>query len=209
MDPSHFPPNSAASSAGNEREVQPIEGVNARRKRRSLRRQFTETFVAGDLRSSLRYVLLDIWLPDIQTMLLEGGYGLLEKLIRGESRRSGSGSTVPSHGAAGYQNYGRFSMGSALLPSAQRAMSRAARAGHNFDEIVLSTRGEAEQVIFRLEEELRGYGSVTVANLYELVDLAPAYTDTRWGWTSLQGAGVTRRRDGWVLDLPPAIPVPG
>lgn len=206
MDPTDFPPNSAASS-GEDRNIQPLEGVSARRKKRSLRQQFTETFMAGDLRSSLRYTLLDIALPDIQTTFLEVAFGFLEKLVRGESRRGGAGSTVPQHGAAGYQNYGRFSMGSALLPSAARAMSRAARAGHNFDEVVLSTRGEAEQVIFQLGEELRRYGTVTVANLYELVDLGPTHTDTKWGWTDLRGAGTSRVRDGWLLDLPSPIPL--
>jgi hypothetical protein len=155
----------------------------------------------------MRAALLDIILPDIQTTLLEGAYGFLKGFIKGEGYRYGPGSTTPPHGREGVVNYGRFSMGSALLPSAARAMSRAARAGHNFDEVVLSTQGEAEQVIFQLQEELRKYGVVSLATLYELVDLGPTHPDTKWGWTDLRGSGSTRVRDGWLLDLPSPIPL--
>ena len=81
-------------------------------------------------------------------------------------------------------------------------MSRQARARHDFDEIVLDSRVEAEAVIDRLFDLVSRYESATVADLYEIVGLSSTHIDHKWGWTDLRGAGVSRIRDGYLLDLP-------
>jgi hypothetical protein len=86
-------------------------------------------------------------------------------------------------------------------------MSRQARARHDFDEIVLESRTEAEEVIDRLFDLVSRYESATVADLYELVGLASSHTDHKWGWTDLRGAGVSRVRGGYLLDLPDPHPL--
>jgi hypothetical protein len=87
-----------------------------------------------------------------------------------------------------------------------RAISRQARSRHNFDEIVLDQRAEAEEVIDRLFDVVNRYESATVADLYELVGLSSTHTDNNWGWTDLTGAGVSRIRGGYLLDLPEPEP---
>ena len=89
----------------------------------------------------------------------------------------------------------------------QRVMSRQARARHDFDEIILESRTEAEEVIDKLYEVISRYESATVADLYQLVGLSSSHTDYKWGWTDIRGAGVSRSRDGYVLDLPEPIPL--
>jgi hypothetical protein len=51
------------------------------------------------------------------------------------------------------------------------------------------------------------YESASVADLYELVGLSSVHTDNRWGWTDLTGAGVSRIRGGYLLDLPEPEPL--
>jgi hypothetical protein len=89
----------------------------------------------------------------------------------------------------------------------ERVMSRQARARHNFDEIVLDDRAEAEEVIDRLFDLVSRYESASVADLYELVGLASSHTDHKWGWSDLHGAGVSRIRGGYLLDLPEPEPL--
>jgi hypothetical protein len=115
--------------------------------------------------------------------------------------------TNPQSGPTGYIQYNRMSGQQSRLPSAQRAISRQARGRHDFDEIVLDSRTEAEQVIDQLFDVVSRYESATVADLYALVGLAAAHTDYKWGWTDLQGAGVSRIRDGFILDLPDPEPL--
>ena len=209
MDSENFPPNSAASKKiGDNVEEKNIERVTsgeAIRKKKSLRKQLRETFIAGDLKTSVRYVAFDILLPTLRDMLWEAGSGGIEKLIFGESRRRGS--TPPVSGPTGYVSYNRYSMGGSRMSGPQRAMSRMARARHDFDEIVLASRVEAEEVIDRLFDLVSRYETATVSDLYELVGIPSSHTDNKWGWSDLRGAGVSRVRDGYMLDLPDPIPL--
>lgn len=209
MDPLNYPPNSDASkrsiSDKDEKNVERVTSGEAVRKKKSLRKQLRETFIAGDLRSSIRYVAFDILLPTLRDMLWEAGSGGIEKLIFGDSRRRGS--TIPQSGPTGYVSYNRYSMGGNRLAGPARVMSRMARARHDFDEIVLESRVEAEEVIDRLFDLVSRYEAATVSDLYELVGLPSSHTDNKWGWTDLRGAGVSRTRDGYLLDLPDPTPL--
>ena len=51
------------------------------------------------------------------------------------------------------------------------------------------------------------YQSATVADLYELVGVQGSYTDDKWGWVDIRGAGITRVRNGYLLDLPRPQPL--
>ena len=87
------------------------------------------------------------------------------------------------------------------------ATTSRARVGYDFDDIVLDTRGEAEEVLDRLTEVLDTYTIATVADLYDLVGITGAYTDNKYGWTNLRNADVVRVRDGYMLKLPKAVPI--
>ena len=207
MDNPEFPSNSERSKKGvpNGKNISPVVSGGAVRRKRSLRKQFKETFVAGDARTAIHYVLFDVLLPAAKDMVVEAGSQGIEKLIFGESRRRGS--TRPQAGPTGYVSYNQYSMDQSRKTGPQRAMSRQARARHNFDEIVLDQRSEAEDVIDRLFDLVSRYESASVADLYELVGLSSVHTDNRWGWTDLTGAGVSRIRGGYLLDLPEPEPL--
>jgi hypothetical protein len=203
MEPTEFPPNSETSKRG-PKKVERVVSGDVTRKKKSLRKQFSETFVGGDAKMAVRYVIFDVMLPAAKDMVVEAGSQGIEKLIFGESRRRGS--TPPQAGPTGYVSYNRYAMGQSRQPGPQRAMSRQARSAHNFDEIVLESRSEAEEVIDRLFDLVSRYDTATVADLYELVGLGSTHTDHKWGWADLQGAGVSRTRGGYLLDLPEPVP---
>lgn len=199
-----FPPNSDASKRipPEEKKVERVTSADARRRKKPLRKQFSETFVSGDAKTAVNYVLFDVLIPAAKDMIAEAGAAGIEKLIFGDSRRR-RGSTPPQSGPTGYVQYHRM----AQQPAPQRALSRRARAVHDFDEIVLSSRTDAEEVIDRLFDLVGRYDSATVADLYELVGLSSSHTDHKWGWRNLRGAGVSRVRDGYLLDLPEPEPL--
>lgn len=86
-------------------------------------------------------------------------------------------------------------------------MSRRGRSTHDFDEIILATRVEAEEVVDRLFDLVGRYESASVSDLYSLVGISGNFTDEKWGWTDLRGAGVERVRNGYLLDLPRPEPL--
>lgn len=205
-----FPPNSKMSKEikSVDKNITPVVSSGAVRRKKSLRKQFTETFVAGDAKTALRYVAFDVLLPAAKDMVVDSFTQGIEKLIFGDSRRRGS--TTPMSGPTGYISYNRYSaagQGPGPGSGPRRALSRQARSRHNFDEIILDDRAEAENVVDNLFELVSRYESATVADLYELVGLNSNHTDHKWGWTDLHGAGVTRIRGGYLLDLPEPEPL--
>ena len=207
MEHPEYPPNSEVSKRqAQEKHIEQVTTGEVRRKKPSLRKQFKDTFISGSIRGSLSFVVLDVLLPAAKDMVVEAVGEGARQLFFGEGRRYRGGSTPPPSGPYGQVNYRGYSTPS-RNPSAQRAMSRRARAAQNFDEIVLDSRTEAEEVIDRLYDLVGKYDTATVADLYELVGLSASHTDYKWGWADLHGAGVSRIRDGYLLDLPDPIPL--
>lgn len=64
----------------------------------------------------------------------------------------------------------------------------------DMESIILETRGEAEEVIDHMYDILENYGSVSIADLYELVGISPSFTDHGYGWRSLKGCGIEKIR---------------
>jgi len=130
----------------------------------------------------------------------------MDRLIFGESRRSGSRSSSRP-GTSGYTAYNRYSSTAPWKNDRRedprtRDVSRKSRASHDFGEILLGSRIEADDVIEKLYELCSQYGQATVADMYDLVGITPQFTDEKWGWTEMQGADIKRTRDGYVLILP-------
>ena len=175
------------------------------RRKKSLGKQFKETFVAGDAKTAVRYGIFEVLLPAARDMILDVTTQGLEKLIFGDTRRR-RGSTPPQAGPTGYTNYGAYAMQSRQT-APQRVLSRRARSLHDFDEVVLTSRVEAEEVITQMFEIVSRYGVVSIADLYELVGIQSTHTDNKWGWTNIRGAGVSRIREGYLLDLPEPQPL--
>jgi hypothetical protein len=209
MDTSKFPPNNDKHKKGSSRKVERVTTGEVSRKKKSLRKQFSETFVEGDMKTTARFVVMGVLLPAARDMIYDAASEGVHKLIFGDKGRRRGGSTTPYSGPTGHIAYNRYSRSPEddRPPFATRGMSQRGRAKHDFDEIVLDQRAEAEEVIDRLYDVVSRYEQATVADLYDLVGLSSTHTDHKWGWTDLRGAGVSRIRDGYLLDLPDPEPL--
>jgi hypothetical protein len=177
--------NSNVSKGGSsDKKLKRITSGEVRTRKRSVRKQFQEAFVVGDMRTATEYMLFEVALPSMRDAVVDSLIGGIERLFTGDGRRRSAGPS-PS-GSAPYVNYGKCSdEGRGLLASPKRGMSSQGRARHNFSEIVLSTRAEAEEVIDQMFEVIERWGEVSVADLYELLGVAADHTDQKWGWRSL------------------------
>jgi len=181
-----------------------VEGTVLRRKKPWTRR-FLDSFVGGDMQTVRSYIVMEVLLPAAKDTVADVFSQGIERMLYGEarstSRRTGH---RPGQGVGpGYVNYSRYTP-NPVRPGRRdelRSPTHRARATHDFDEIILATRVEAEEVIDRLFDLVSRYEQATVADLYELVGVTGNYTDDKWGWTDLRGAGVTRVRNGYLLDL--------
>ncbi len=213
-----FPANSRKAKTGEDDAVEPkkIEKVVAGgvvRRKKPLGKRFAETFVGGDAKGVWNYVLFDVLIPAAKDMASDAVTQAVERMLFGENRSSSRRSASRRGGKPNdYVSYNRYSSPSNppwhdRRDESSRNVSRRARASHDFDEIILATRAEAEEVIDRLFDLVSKYESASVADLYELVGVTGSYTDDKWGWTDIRGAGATRVRNGYLLDLPKPEPL--
>lgn len=208
METPEYPPNSFSSKKPPEPEeekvVVRVTKSEAIRRKKGLGRKFKEIFFGGDARSTGRFIIHSVLIPAAKDMIIDAGREGIEKLVRGDSYRRRN---APRSGPAGYFSYDRVPTTRQDTREQPRPLSARARARHDFDEIVLPSRAEAEEVIERLFDIVNRYTTATVADLYDLVGVRSSHVDQKWGWSDMRGAGVARVRDGYLLELPDVQPM--
>jgi hypothetical protein len=197
-----FPSNSNRPK-GEEKKVERIVTGKVSKRKRPIGRRLTDTLFGGDAKGALSYVLLEVLIPAARDMVAEAATQTIERLIFGDARPPSRRSSVS--GGQTYVNYSRYAK--PQQREEPRRLSQRGRTQHDFDEIILDTRAEAESVIDRLFDIISKYEAASVADLYGLVGITPTFVDDKWGWTDFRGAGATRVRDGYLLDLPRPVPL--
>jgi hypothetical protein len=207
-----FPPNNKASRVPPTEDaaeaVKVISGIGTvKRRKKPIGQRLKEIFIGDNASSVMGYVMLEVVVPAIKDTLSDVVTQAVERMLFGEVRSS---TRRPNRGGSsgGYVAYNRYSSGTVSRQEPARPnLSPRARANHDFDEIIIPDRPRADEVLDRMYDLLSRYEQVTVANLYELVGFTPEFTDGSWGWTSLEGSGVRRVREGFLIDLPRPEPL--
>ena len=78
-----------------------------------------------------------------------------------------------------------------------------------YNEVVFDIEADAEKVLANAKAVLKTYGTVTVADIYELSgDIMSCYTDGQYGWTNLDKAKVVKAENGYyVLHMPKSVKI--
>ena len=182
-----------------EKRVVKVTKGAVRQQPKSFGKKFAEIFLEDDTKSVGAYILHDVLIPAAKTMISDMVGGGIEMLLFGERR----GSRTRREGGRSYTSYGSYySDRDRDRDRDRRSISPVSRARHDFDEIVLETRGEAEEVLSHLVDLTIDYGMATVADLYDLVGITSQFTDNKFGWTDLRDASVSRVRGGYLINLP-------
>lgn len=220
-----FPSNSKTKrveqrAAINETPTRKVEKIivgTAKTQKRTFGKKLASIFLEDDTKSVGSYIFHDVLIPAGKSMICDivGWGGFAEMMLFGDRRsgRTNSSSSIRRDGGRSVVNYGGFSNQQPLRGNMRdardttRDMSKIGRARHDFDEIVLETRGEAEDVKALLIDLTIDYGMASVADLYDAVGITPAFTDNKYGWTELRGITVSRVRSGYLINLPRPQPL--
>ena len=156
----------------------------------------TDVFIASDVSSVKEYVFMDVLVPAVKNAIADIVTDGVSILLFGESkgRRKSSASSVSYT-----KYYDRRDSGSS---SANRT-----RSGYNYQDVMVDTREEGNEVLSRMDEIIETYGMVSVLDMYDLVGITGNYTDNNYGWTNIRSAEVIRSRDGYVIKMPKALPL--
>lgn len=176
-------------------------------KKKSLGKKFAETFLGDDIESVSTYIIHDVIIPAAKNMMSDSIRNGVDMLLFGQVK----GSRTARDRNQSYVSYnnpynqtGRTNVNKAntVRNERERQYSNRSRSRHNFDDILLETRGEAEEVLSHLVDLTEDYGMASVADLYDLVGITSNFTDNKYGWDNLSNATVEIVRGGYLIDLP-------
>lgn len=187
-----FKSNSHKSKELAQKKVEKVVTGNVRTKKKSDIQKFASIFVPEDVNSVKDYILMDVIVPLIKKAISD----TVEVILYPGGKKGGSNASKIS-----YREY--YDRDRRRDYSAPRV-----RSGYDFDDIIFDTRGEAEQVLSSMDDLIDVYGTVSVADLYDLAGITGRnYTDNKYGWTDIRTARVVRVREGYTLELPRALPL--
>jgi len=175
-----------------------VSGTVKSKKKNDLHK-LTDVFGTEDVNNVKSYLLTDVLIPAVKDVIEDLVSKGIRMMLRGE---------VGTRSSSSSSHISKISYNKAYKEPDKRYNNyTATKLGYNYDDIILDNRGEAEDVLSRMDEIIDTYELVSVADLYDLVGVSGNYTDHKYGWTSLRGASVIRVRDGYLLKLPKALPL--
>lgn len=179
-----------------EKKVEKVVSGTVKTKKKSLAQKFAEAFVPEDVTSVGDYILEEVMIPAAKKLVDDIIINGTRMLLWG-----GKGSSGPNSRAARV-NY------NSLHDEGRRYNGNAkARSRYDYDDVILDTRRDAEDVLDRMHELIAAYGMVSIADLYDLVGITGNYTDNKYGWTDIRTAYVEHVRDGYLIKMPRVVPL--
>ena len=181
----------------NEKKVQKV--VRGKVKTKKKKTSLKDVFISEDAANVKSYVFMDVLVPAVKKAISDIVRDGIDMILYGEARSRKSSSN------ASYVSYRSYS--DRDRREERRYSDSRVRSAYSYDDIILENRGEAEDVLTRMDELIDTYGIVSVADMYDLVGISGDYTDNKYGWTNLRNAEPVRVRDGYMLKLPKPGPI--
>lgn len=153
--------------------------------------KFVSGFISDDAQNIKSYLFKDVVVPTIKKTITD----IVDMILYGGKHKT---SRTPASRVS-YRSYYDDPRDSRREPTTIQQF--------DYDDIILETRGDAEEVLDQLNALIDTYKIASVADLYDLVGITSSWTTNKYGWTNLSNADVIRTRDGYQLKLPRALPI--
>lgn len=184
------------SAAPVEKRVQKVVKNPVKTKKNEVRK-FADIFISEDITSVKNYIFMDVLVPAIKKAIYDIVTNGVDMFLYGGT---GKNKTTTSGSKVSYRSYYDQKNGSGHRSSETTKTHN----GFEYDDIIFDNRGEAEAVKQQMQAAIGRYGFVTIADLYDMVDLPAPYTSQKYGWSDMSTVEVVRVRDGYMLKLPRA-----
>lgn len=182
------------------KKIEPV--VKGTQVKRPASRRFFDTLFAESPKALGAKVARDVVVPRIKAGFEEAFNSFLSGMLWGDSsNRPLSGianRTVLSGGRTNYSAVNNRVMNG--RQQAQQALTM--QSSGNYQDLVVPTQQGAEILLANMYDLLNQYRVVAVADLYELAEITPSISDNSYGWSTLDGARISKVRDGYLLELP-------
>lgn len=183
-----------------ERKIEKVVTGRVMTKKRSKFNKFVDEFISEDAKNVKSYVFGNVLIPAIKKAISDIVTDGIDIILYGESRK---GTRKGISDRISYRSYYGDGYSRPMMNERQAIMA----SSYSYDDIILNSRGEAEEVLMRMDELMDTYGVVRVADLYDLVGLTGNYTDNKYGWTNIRSAEIMRVHEGYMIKMPRAVPI--
>ena len=180
------------------KKIEKVITGSAKKKKKTGFDRLTDIFMPEDIGDVKSYIVTDVLIPSLKKAIHDIVTNGIEMWLYPGSGKPKGGSTSSKISYRSYYDK-QDDRRDRLAPRTSPGLA--------YDDILLESRGEAETVLTRMDEIVSTYGVVSVADLYDLVDITGNYTDHNYGWTDITTASVVRVRDGYIIKLPRALPL--
>lgn len=201
MDEFEARPNSHAyrakqkEAADERKKVEKVVSSSVKTKKKSGVGRFASLFISDDVKDVKEYALKDVLVPTIKKVIVDLVSDGINIIVNGKGATRGRDSRV------GYRSYSSYSRD-------DRRPVSSVSSRFDYDDLVFTSRGDAEVVCDLLDEMIERYGFATVADFYDAAGKSAPYTAQKYGWTSIRNADIIRLRDGdYIIKLPKAMPL--
>lgn len=157
-----------------------------------------DTFIGEDIQDIKRYILVDVIIPGVKRTILSA----IRMMFFGEPEDDHyyeRNSSRHTDYAGRYK--GRSYSSSSLSYKSRDRERRYEDEKVDYRNIILRNREDAEDVVDEMKTRIRKYGSCSVADLFDLINVAGKYTDNNWGWRDERDIGIRRVNSGFLLDV--------
>jgi hypothetical protein len=192
-------PDKTAAVAPPKKEIKPVVS-GAKKVDRPATRRFLDFLFAESPKALAGKVARDVLWPRAKAGFEEAANSFLAGMLWGDGVNRPLPNIVKGTVLrGGGMNYQAISTQNSMTQARQANVSRSSG---NYQDLVLPTQQMAEAVLGNMYELLNEYRMVAVADLYEAAGVTPAPSDNAYGWMSMDGARISKVRDGYLLELP-------
>lgn len=180
-----------------EKKVETIVSGKVRTKKKGLFQKAVDLMVPEDVTDLKSHMIEEVLIPCAKDTIRD----LVDLMLFGE-RRGGRSSSGKGGTKVSYRDfYDR--------QNNRRDYNQVrARSSFELSELVFDTRGEALDVLQAMDDIIARYGTVTVADYYELSGVQSAYTDNKYGWKNIAHADTCSvRGGGFTIRMPRPLPL--
>ena len=180
------------------KKIEPVVKSGAKLRKKNELQKVAGSIISEDAKSVKSYILMDVLVPAIKDAIEDIVTNGIRMLLRGDTsaRRSG-----PSGGIS------HISYNKAYDRRDRSSLDRP-RGVMDFDDLILPTRYEAEEVLRSLDDLIETYRIVSVADMYEAAGIRDfEYTARNYGWKDIRRAEVVHVKNGYWLKMPNVSPI--
>lgn len=172
-------------------------------KKKSGAKKLADIFIAGDIEQVKRSIVNDLLVPGAKN-LVANVFNTAINMLLFNNQRPGN---YTWYGPNQYQQPRPYQTTSySAYYSQNQYQQPAPQTGYSQEqEVVFTSRVDAENVLDQMNGAIATYGQVSVADFYDLMGITANYTDNSYGWFSLMGTQIRAVNGGFIIAFPKAV----